>query len=430
MYPLDDTITACASARNVGGTRGIVRLSGPRAWDVLPFQKPGRHEGSLRLETYEIPVECYLWPEGKSYTGQRAAEIHTLGCLPTLDALVASFCQRGIRLAGPGEFTLRAFLSGRLDLTQAEAVLGVIDATDEKKLDVALSQLAGGLARPLHTLRDQLFELLGHLEAGFDFADEDITFITPEEIGSRLTAALRIVNETLAKMRGRSDAQTLPNVVLYGFPNIGKSQLFNALSGRGDAIVFDRPGTTRDYVSVDWRAGDIPCRLVDTAGDSQHTESEFFAQNAQERAREQYRRADLRILCFDAAAPRELPVPGENELCVWTRCDLATPPPGNLRTSAVTREGLSALELAIQEKLRGLVGGESDVVASTQSRCRESLRLAKEALVRAEKLVGFAYQELLAAEIRDALNQLGLVVGAIYTEDLLDSVFSRFCVGK
>ena len=210
MYSLDDTIAAIASPPG-GAARGIVRLSGSHAIDCLmqfflatdgavaeyplsalrPPPFPHVVSGSLALPDLHSPLPCdaYLWPDGRSYTGQPVAEIHTIGSPPLLQLVLRSLCAAGARPAGPGEFTLRAFLSGRLDLTQAEAVLGVIDAGDPRELKIALGQLAGGLARPLQRLRESLLEVVAHLEAGFDFADEDLDFITPDELDRQLAAA-------------------------------------------------------------------------------------------------------------------------------------------------------------------------------------------------------------------------------------------------
>ena len=202
MLALDDTIAAIASTPN-GAARGIVRLSGPSAMDVIArcFTSANRsvklsHMRSARLVTGEInaggprlPADLYLWPTRQSFTRQPIAEIHTFGSTPILEIIVRALCTAGARLAQPGEFTMRAFLAGRIDLMQAEAVLGVIDATDRRHLDTALSQLAGGLSRPLHRLRDDLLNLLADLEAGLDFVEDDIRFIAPDELARRLSDA-------------------------------------------------------------------------------------------------------------------------------------------------------------------------------------------------------------------------------------------------
>lgn len=480
MYPLDDTICAIASARFKGGLRGIVRLSGPDSEDALTAlgvcvpEDPGKRaflfDSEIRLENLEkLPARIYIWRGGKSYTGQNAAEIHTHGVLPFLEKLVAVLCGTGhARLAQPGEFTLRAFLSGRLDLTQAEAVLGTIDAQNPKKLNAALHQLAGGLAHPLHDLRARLFDLLGHLEAGFDFADEDIEFITSEEIARRLCDCAGVVSGILAKMRSRGGGEILARVVLYGSPNIGKSALFNALTGTENALVFDRPGTTRDYLCATLSLADFTCQLVDTAGDFDSGVQEPGVQEpgaqdespqeigvlnewSQELARTQRELADVPLYCFDAAefvqsrpeALRRLreKISGD-AVVILTRCDLLSPEKREafqksfpekwrlLWTSARTLEGVEALKTRLSQILEERANDESDVVGATQTRCRASLQTALESLERAEMLCGTEFQELIATEIRTALDQIGLMVGAIYTEDLLDSIFSRFCVGK
>ena len=447
---LDDTIVAVASARSTGGSRGVVRLSGTDSAeflrrlgvDVPPLTGAAfRFESEFTLDETEglsVPASFFIWSKGRSYTGQNAVEIHTVGSLPVLDRIVERFCQAGVRMANPGEFTLRAFLSGRLDLTQAEAVLGVIDATDERKLNTALNQLAGGLATPLRALRAELFDLLSHLEAGFDFADEDISFISDEELAQRLAVSSEQIQQLLAKMQTRSSAATQLRVVLYGRPNIGKSRLFNALLGRNEALVFNVPGTTRDYLTAELELEEgLRCTLVDTAGDFQNEteETELLSRRSQELARQQKEHADVRLLCFDAQSWQGTEAVHEG-LVVLTRGDLVRRedlpplPPNGILTSSTTGEGLSELKTQLAKKLREQTGGESDVVASTQARCQESLRLAGLAVERARELCSTEFQELMATELRAALEQIGLIVGAVYTEDLLDSIFSRFCVGK
>jgi len=203
MFSCDETIAAVASAAG-GAARGIVRLSGPSVRACLErcFQpadpqswsaaaRPTVFAGCLTLagSGARLPCDVYFWPGARSYTRQPVAEIHTLGSPPLLEAVLATLAARGARPARPGEFTLRAFLAGRLDLTQAEAVLGVIDAADGRQLADALEQLAGGLAAPLDALRGRLLDLLAHLEAGLDFADEGVQFITPEALAAELAAA-------------------------------------------------------------------------------------------------------------------------------------------------------------------------------------------------------------------------------------------------
>src|SRR3954471_16937592 len=202
----DDTICAIASALS-GAARGIVRISGPTAVDIAaklidgdsgvglkhvvrPTALPCFVCANVAGDRHKLECDLFVWPGARSYTREPVAELHTFGSLRILEALVSTICQSGARLAEPGEFTLRAFLAGRLDLTQAEAVLGVIDAQGSSDLSTALVQLAGGLARPLDRLRDELLQLLAELEAGLDFVEEDIEFISPSVLQDRLELAI------------------------------------------------------------------------------------------------------------------------------------------------------------------------------------------------------------------------------------------------
>ncbi len=455
MLPsLDDTIAAIASPAGEGA-RGIVRVSGPetvRALEgvfrpgggsLLAIERATVAAGEIVLEGgAALPCEVYLWLAGHSYTGQPVAEIHTLGSRPLLDAVLGQLCLRGARLAERGEFTLRAFLSGRLDLTQAEAVLGVIDAADGQQLDVALGQLAGGVGGPLNRLRDRLLDLLAHLEAGFDFADEDLPFITTEELQRQLEETREVVSRLAARMDGRGETRDLAQVALIGWPNTGKSSLFNALLGRRGALVSDEPGTTRDYLTAELTLEGLACLLTDTAGvepaaDGLAVELWEAAQSA---SAEQRHLAQVQLLCLDATRPMNageralVEEEAARRLVVWTKVDAAGEGPDcgtMLGTSSVTGEGMAALRRRLSEMLLSVAAPEGDVVAGTAVRCRESLRRAGEFVAEALAIVeGGCAEELVAAEVRGALEELGKVVGAVYTDDVLDRVFSRFCVGK
>jgi len=452
-YPLDDTIAAVASPAG-GAARGILRLSGPdiraciervfrpdEPGDLSALAVPTAIPGSMALEglTARLPCELYLWPEGRSYTGQPVAEVHTLGSPPLVDAALRALSAAGARLAQRGEFTLRAFLCGRLDLTQAEAVLGVIDAASSGQLKAALTQLAGGLATPLGRLRDGLLDLLAHLEAGFDFADEDLPFITPEALSDRLAAAAQQVERLLRQMASRAEAADQTRVVLLGWPNTGKSSLFNALAA-GIALVSDRPGTTRDYLTAELDLGGVRCLLVDTAGLEPETQGPHdpVRRAAQAAASDQGRQARVRLFCLDASRPlnawEEAQLAGGIDgLVVLTKIDLPRriePGPPAVATSSLTGEGIAQLRERIAEAVLA-AAPPGEVVVGTAVRCRESLRLAAASLDCAREACRLAAgEELVAAEVRAALEELGKTVGAVYTEDVLDRIFSRFCVGK
>ena len=464
MISLDDTIAAIASPPG-GAARGIVRISGPRAFDCLAdlFRPSGTSipacssivAGSLQLPGLHSPLPCevYVWPH-RSYTGQPVAEIHTIGSPPLLQTALRSVCAAGARLAGPGEFTLRAFLAGRIDLTQAEAVLGVIDAPDDRALGAALEQLAGGLACPLHRLRDEMLDLLAHLEAGFDFADEDLPFITREELTERLAEAENHVAAVVRQMNSRGDIADAVHAVLVGRPNAGKSSLFNAIIGGRAALVSHQPGTTRDYLVAELDLDGVPCRLIDTAGVESEPLANTRAENAAdavERAARlatetQRRLAHVQVLCLDStqsATDRECgelelqgngeDAAGKQRIIVLTKCD---GPRGSnctvpaIETSSVTGQGVEALRGELRRTALAARGVCGDVVPATAARCRESLRLASQCLQRARGVAATGQEELAAAEIRVALDEIGKVVGAVHTDDVLDRIFSRFCIGK
>ncbi len=455
MTPVDDTIAAIASAPG-GAMRGLVRVSGPHVVECLEqcflagtdvslssIREPAVVAGRLSLgpPLGEVPADVYLWPTSKSYTRQPVAEIHTFGSPPIVGAVLRAVCAAGARLAQPGEFTMRAFLAGRLDLTQAEAVLGVIDATGERQLEVALSQLAGGLAGPLGRLREHLLDTLAHLEAGLDFADEEIEFVSTEELIDRLADAQDVLTQIETQMRSRGAAAPEVRIVFAGAPNVGKSSLLNALACDPVAIVSPTAGTTRDYVTRRVQLGSLACLLVDTAGVEAQPPACDVAAAAQRMAKEQYEQAQLQLFCIDATRP----------LCDWERCHLADDPPTDrlvvltkidakratdlgraaVETSSKTGQGLAELRRQIVRALATSSYQHGAVVAETAARCHESVSDAAESLARARE-VAMAHEgeELVAVELRGALDHLGRVVGAVYTDDVLDRIFSRFCIGK
>nr|MCU0874245.1 50S ribosome-binding GTPase [Pirellulaceae bacterium] len=326
-----------------------------------------------------------------------------------------------------------------LDLTQAEAVLAVIDAGSRTELDVALRQLAGGLAGPLHQLRDQLLDLSAQVEAGLDFVDEDIEFIAAADLHRQLECVAVELARLADQMSSRGHADEQFRVVLMGWPNVGKSSLMNALVGQQAALVSPHAGTTRDYLTRTVNLDGLDCRLVDTAGWDPGAGGSI-AESAQTLAAQQTGQAHVQLLCLDAT----------RHLNAWERQTLVAPPPANrilvltktdglrstdlhldaVPTSSLTGAGVAELRQAIYDRITEGLGG-TDVVAGTALRCRESLRRAAAAVQQAQRAASDAAgEELVAAELRLALDELAQVVGAVYTEDILDRVFSRFCIGK
>lgn len=462
---IEDTIVAIASAPGAA-MRGIVRISGPSTLQCLSAvfepedgnriadcQSTTALSGTISLDPsdhcdrIELACDVLVWPTNKSYTRQPTAEIHTIGSTPILQSVLSKICGSGARLANPGEFTLRAFLSGRIDMTQAEAVLAVIDSTGESQMKTALRQLAGGLAGPLGKVRDQLMATLAELEAGLDFVEEDIEFISKEELADQLIAAQTSLEKVSEQICDREMTADSAKVVLYGLPNSGKSSLFNALTQSDQAIVTDIAGTTTDFVSGRMKIGNVAIELIDTAGFEKP--NELIAAKSQEHRKEQQEQAVVRLLCIDPSTEvsewelEELDRiqsdqnDSNSTIVILTKSDLQFSIPQTLNqspvilTSSVDATGLAELCDRVSLAIMDSYSSDNQVVSSTVLRASESLRAAQQsvdfALDAAKNGLG---EELVAAEIRQALEGLGTVVGTVYTDDILDLVFGKFCIGK
>ncbi len=460
---MNETIVAVASPTSAA-SRGIVRLTGDDAMIVLErmgfdpvagqYAKRLSAEIDLGDPLGRVPVDLLVWPNRRSYTGQPSAELHTYGCLPILQRLVDRTLQAGARAARPGEFTMRAFLAGRLDLTQAEAVLGVIDAENRGALDSALRQLAGNLSRPLERLRGDMLDLLADVEAGLDFVDEDIQFVSDETLVQRLGEIAGQIDSVRTKLVARRQASSMTVVAFRGEPNAGKSRLINTLSQSDAAIVADRAGTTRDTVSVDIEYRGHTIRLVDTAGIE--SDDHAISRAAQAQAEQAMQDADIRVWCIDATSNDfeckrdELRTLAERakthrvDLWVATKSDMLAAgvesrltsfefadPSDRFQNSSISGEGIDSLRERIFAAVLSRLGEETGSVLGTAARCSGSLLGASQSLHQAIELATTAAgHELVAGELRLAVENIGEVTGAVYTDDLLDRVFSRFCIGK
>ncbi len=452
MFLLNDTIAALATAAGSGG-RGIIRCSGPNVVNVLnrrfvpqdetaweTCSNARRHTGLWHLKDTgrQVHLDVYLWPNRRSYTGQPQAELHTVGSPPILETILGDLFEAGVRPAQAGEFTLRAFLAGRVDLLQAEAVLGVIDAADHLELQTALAQLAGGISHRLTELRVEFLDLLADLEAGLDFTEEGLEFVSRDVLVERVLSARNELQRLLASTETRTRHAARSRVVIAGPPNAGKSTLFNALLGRSAALVSPIAGTTRDYLTaeVDWHG--VALELVDTAG-LEETHDAILQVALQLRAG-QIQQADLVLHCTAADDARDgHPIAHSDSpqaLHVITKADLF--PISDLAESssciwisAVTGQGIESLKSQVAKLLSAEQEGESHILGSSAARCRDSLEHAIAALSRAAELANAGGgDEFLATDVREALDELGRITGALYTDDLLDRIFSKFCIGK
>lgn len=454
---IDDTIAAIASPAGAA-RRGIVRVSGVRVVEVVlsrfraddegadlaKVRLPTRFPGRFTADTIGVPIPAalMLWPTNRSYTGQPMAEIHTIGSPPLLDAILETLFACGARGANRGEFTMRSFLAGRIDLVQAEAVLGVIDATDHEELQTALTQLGGGATSRLAEVRSEILSLLGDLEAGLDFVEEDIEFITKQQIFDRLEMCASHVDELASDTQHRLPSGYRPRIVLAGLPNAGKSTLFNRLMGTGKAIVSPIAGTTRDYLIGEVNIDGMQFQIVDTAG--WESTSDLIMNEAQNLRSDQMGTSDLVVWCTSATLQQaEAEVDSQLKrkaaevsqvVSVVTQIDRIEGSPSaddSLQISVQADVGIDALLLEIKHCFQETRSSRSQLLTSTTARCRESLANASNAIKAAQSAAAVsAGDEVIAFELRDALRQIGIILGEVYTDDILDHIFSNFCIGK
>ena len=442
-----DTIVAIATPPGRGAL-AVVRVSGPAAIEIgakLVRPWPDEPRDVTHARVYDArgeeldDVVAVFFRAPASFTGEDAVEItcHGGAVAPTLVA--AAFVAEGARPAEPGEFTRRAVLNGKLDLIQAEAVGDLVDASTRAAHRVALSQLDGGLSRRIAGLRDRILELEALAAYDIDFPEEDDGPISPD----RITGAADAVVDDLSKLLATAPLGELVRegavVVIAGAPNAGKSSLFNALLGRRRAIVTDVPGTTRDALEAVTEAGGWPIRLIDTAGLRETTEA--IELMGIEVSREYLERADVVLACGDSDASLRHTIEAVQAhsravvLAVRTKSDLQSPASSlkSLPVSAETGAGLAELSSAIGVALSENVGAlQIDAPILTRERQRVAIERARKEIQEFRETFGAKRAPVVVAAVhlRDATRELEELIGSVDIEDVLDRLFSTFCVGK
>ena len=459
MSSQQDTIVAIATPPGPGAI-GVLRLSGPGAVRLAeqcfrPLGHKGLRDRPPRTLVYGSLLDrdgvvidqalCTVSYGPHSYTGEDTAEFQCHGAPQVLSLGLEALCALGARLAGPGEFTRRAFLNGKLDLAQAEAVGDLLEATSREGVRQAAGQLAGALSRRIGEIYSALVDVMAHFHAVLDYPDEDLDPFTREGLSATLTEQEGVLDALLSTCRrGRQLARGIP-CALVGQPNVGKSSLLNALAGFERAIVTDIPGTTRDTVEANVELGGLPLRLIDTAG--LRDSDDPVERMGVERSRAAMEQAELILVLWDSSAR----VTGEEvalleravelapTILVWTKGDLPTAPipvlelPEGLRVvelSARTGEGLDRLEEAVAALFPRESGTPYGQMLTNQ-RQEEATGRARAAVHRArEALEAGVTPDALLTDVEEALAALGELTGQSVREDITDRIFSRFCVGK
>jgi tRNA modification GTPase len=458
----EDTIAAVATPLGEAGL-AVIRISGPQALQVADrcFEPSGTasrkpsaaashtvHFGHVVRRGQQVDeVLLTVMRAPRTFTREDVVEVACHGGIWPAKLVLDAVLESGARLAEPGEFTRRAFLNGRIDLAQAEAVSDLIHSRTELALRAANEQLAGRLSQRINKLRDEMLETLAHIEAHIDFPDEDIAPDTRKQLVGRLEHAVAFMDELL---RTANEGQILRRGIraaILGRPNVGKSSLLNQLLGRDRAIVSAIPGTTRDTIEETANIRGLPVVFIDTAG-LREARDEIEVEGIQ-RSRQALREAELILHVFDASLPWDEPghgqlteLPGKKRILVFNKTDLprgftqdaVTALPASaprVEVSCLTGKGIETLKDAIKEFVwSGEIKAEM-LEVMINSRHQDALNRARAASVRTlEALASDRTLELVALDLRIAVNAVGEIVGKTTTEDLLDTIFSRFCIGK
>jgi len=468
---LDDTICAVATPVGEGGV-GIVRLSGPDALriggtvvrlrsgrllaaaashtlhlaDVLPPASMTMGERDVQPDPAGFLDEALAvhMKAPRSFTGEDVVEIQSHGGGLILSLICRACIEAGARLAEPGEFTKRAFLNGRLDLSQAEAVLDTVRARSAAGLSQAQRQLRGELAREVESVRTILLGLLAHVEAGIDFVEEDISFVTGEELRRTITGAALMIRRLAESFRKGKVLREGARIVILGRPNVGKSSLLNKLLREDRAIVTSTPGTTRDVIEESIDLEGLRLHLVDTAG-LRNTQDPVELEGIR-RTKLAQQEADLSLVVLDGSQPltdedrqvmhaaREKPriiVVNKGDLPGVLRIDEMPAEAPVCSVSAVTGAGLDRLRTELRGQLISGGADAGEAVIVTNVRHQAALQRAAQAAHQAlDSLDQGAAVELIADDLRATAEALGEITGAITTDEILDRVFAEFCIGK
>jgi tRNA modification GTPase len=453
---LDDTIVAVSTPPGRGGI-GIVRLSGSSARAIVepilrlhrPLEAGRAVFGELvdcvnggRID--EVVVTFFEGPH--SYTTEDVIEISAHGAPVVLEYVIEQAVARGARVAEPGEFTMRGFLHGRIDLTQAEAVRDLIESQTLFQAKAAAQQLEGALSKRIAPIKKHLVELIAMLEAGIDFAEDDVAVLADERILASIAAVrqpLAMLAQSFAFGRIVHDGLTL---AIVGRPNVGKSSLFNRLVERERAIVTAIPGTTRDLVTETVALAGIPIRLVDTAGI--RAGADEVEEIGIRKSYEALAEADLVLIVTDNSSPQHLneerrlleSAAGRNRILVRNKSDLGIPEVQfstngdrvpEIRTSAISGEGIGELRAAILGEIGGPAAVQQESGFVTNLRQRSLIDESLSALSNAEKAVHNRIpHEMLMMDLHSALQPLDAITGQTTTDDILNLIFSTFCIGK
>lgn len=469
-----DTITALATAPQASAI-AVIRVSGPSADSIrtrvfAPHRPHAQRPFVATLgQVFDIDsgkqspqvldeALCVYFPEGRSYTGEASFELSLHGGKTRVQSVLRSLLVAGCRLAEPGEFTLRAVLTGRMDLTAAEAVHQLVAARSDEAARVALRNLAGGLSSMLQPVRHSIVDTLAELEARLDFPDEELGDSQAETIRANLVAGTHCLQKLLdGALLGRRLTEGA-RVVLYGAPNAGKSTLLNAMLGEERALVHESPGTTRDVLEAECNIGGIPVILVDVAGIREQEDIHPVEALGIEKAREELKRADVVLLIVDSTSDRipeqfamwrahlgDVPAlqvlskvdllrdtgPGELPAHVEKAAASTTPAADVYAVSGRQGEGVDTLQRALQACLGAGDAGEQNEALLAGARQRDEVQRALEALQLAIQALQAGWEhEVVASELRGAGRCLDRLLGKDLNEDVLDAVFTRFCIGK